>query len=393
MGEAFIKRGLGAFRWLCPPFHDSTLCTLHDALFFSKEQNIMSSDRMMEYYYSMGQDCLHIGNLDDAMTYFRKAANMGAHEAAYEICVIGRRMETGDGVEKDEEKAESCYKIGVEYDITSASLYLGKLYLRGIHGGKPNPRKARRALEHASDMGNAEAAALLGKAYDEGRFGKVNPEKALHYYLLAAERGDTSAMLMVGLFYAQGSSTAKDLTAAEMWIRKGCEMGDPDGNATLKVFLSIACREYVTGQAGRVDDNKAFQLAQEAEQLGDKEVYFKLGEAFRHKSQRKGHLKHAFICYEKAAQNEIPAAYSALGLCYEAGLGVEEDIKKAVDLYKKAADQGDPFGMAHYGYALANGEGCAKDEKAAMSWLIKAAMQGDQGAIQTLKEDYQYELQ
>ena len=41
----------------------------------------MSSDRMMEYYYSMGQDCLTNGALDDAVTYFRKAANMGADEA------------------------------------------------------------------------------------------------------------------------------------------------------------------------------------------------------------------------------------------------------------------------------------------------------------------------
>ena len=48
----------------------------------------MSSDRMMEYYYSMGQDCLTNGALDDAVTYFRKAANMGAGEAAYEICAV-----------------------------------------------------------------------------------------------------------------------------------------------------------------------------------------------------------------------------------------------------------------------------------------------------------------
>ena len=40
---------------------------------------------MMEYYYSMGQDCLHTGSIDDAVTYFRKAANLGAKEAAEEI--------------------------------------------------------------------------------------------------------------------------------------------------------------------------------------------------------------------------------------------------------------------------------------------------------------------
>lgn len=353
----------------------------------------MSSDRMMEYYYSMGQDCLHIGALDDAVTYFRKAANMGAREAAYEICRIGHQMEIGDGIEKDEEKAENCYKIGVDYDITRASLYLGKLYLRGINGGKPNPRKARRALEHASDQGDTEAAALLGQAYDEGRLGKVNPEKAFHYYLLAAERGDTTSMLMVGLFYAQGVSVVKDLTAAEMWIRKGKELGDPDSDATLRVFLSVACREYVDGKSGRVDFDKAWHMAEEAESLGDTEVFYKLGQTFSHVGNQEGHLEKAFDCYQRAADHQIPAAYAALGLCYEAGLGVIEDIEKAVSFYKKAADAGDAFGMAHYGYALANGEGCKKDEKSAMSWLIKAAMQGDEGAILTLKEDYNYELQ
>ncbi len=352
----------------------------------------MSSDRMMEYYYSMGQDCLHVEDFDGAVTYFRKAANMGAREAAYEICVIGHKLETGDGMPKDEAKAEHCYKIGVEYDIEGASLYLGKLYLRGVNGGKPNPRKARRALEHASDLGNAEAAALLGQAYDEGRLGKVNPERAFRYYLLAAERGDASSMLMAGLFYAQGTNVAKDLTAAEMWIRKGRELGDPDGDATLRVFLSVACREYADGKAGKVDGNKALQMAEEAESLGDKEVFFKLGQTFSHASSMKDHQEKAFLCYERAAKNHVPAAYAALGLCYEAGLGVEPDIHKAVALYKQAAEGNDPFGMAHYGYALANGEGVEKNEKEAMTWLIKAAMQRDQGAIHTLKEDYHYEL-
>ena len=187
----------------------------------------MASDRMMEYYYSMGQDCLHMGDMDEAVTYFRKAANMGAREAAYEIFVLGRQWEKGDGLDKDESKAENCYKISVDYGIEEAGLALGKLYLRGINGNKPNPRKARRMLEHCSDEGSAEAASLLGKIYDEGIMGKVNQDRAFRYYLLAAERGDTSAMLMTGMFYAQGSSTQKDLAAAEMWIRKGRDEGNP----------------------------------------------------------------------------------------------------------------------------------------------------------------------
>lgn len=118
---------------------------------------------MMEYYYSMGQDCLHTGSIDGAVTYFRKAANLGAREAAEEICQIGEKLEKGEGVSKDEVKAENCWKIASSYDISRANLLLGRMYMKGINGGKPNPRKARRSLERASDDGSAEAASLLGK--------------------------------------------------------------------------------------------------------------------------------------------------------------------------------------------------------------------------------------
>lgn len=93
---------------------------------------------------------------------------------------------------------------------------------------------------------------------------------------------------------------------------------------------------------------------------------------------------------KKAAEKGIPEAQSALGLCYEAAMGTEENIQEAVGLYKKAAMAGDPFGMAHYGYALANGEGVKVNEKEAMEWLIKAAMKGDKGAVQILADDYNY---
>ena len=38
----------------------------------------MASDRMMEYYYSMGQENLSRNQLEGAITYVREAANLGA---------------------------------------------------------------------------------------------------------------------------------------------------------------------------------------------------------------------------------------------------------------------------------------------------------------------------
>lgn len=346
---------------------------------------------MMEYYYSMGQDSLANENIDEAITYFRKAANLGASEAAHEIGAIGHRLEKGEGYPKDEEKAAHCYQIASELGIDEAWYYLGRLYFRGIDGAKPNPRKAKRSLERASDAGCTDAAALLAKLYDEGVMGKVNHAAAFKYYLLAAERGDPESMLMAGLFYAQGEVVPKNTAEAEKWIRKGKEAGNPDGEATLRGFLSVAASEYITGAAGVVDPEKALAMAEEAESMGDKEAFLRLGNAYRASHMEKRAEK-AFDCYKRAEKHKVTEAVTALGLCYESGLGTEPDIAKAVKYYRKAAEAGDAFAMAHYGCALADGEGVKKNEKEAMEWLVKAAMKGDEGAILILKEDYNYTL-
>ena len=102
----------------------------------------MASDRMMEYYYSMGQDTLAAGDIDEAVTYFRKAANLGAGEAAHEIGVIGRRLEKGDGLEKDEEKAAHCYRLWkwamMKRGCTWESCTFGGLMEESRIRGKPN---------------------------------------------------------------------------------------------------------------------------------------------------------------------------------------------------------------------------------------------------------------
>ena len=350
----------------------------------------MPSDRMLEYYYAMGQDAVHMENWDEAVVYFRKAANMGAMEAAREICAVGRRYETGRGAPLDEEKARLCYEAAAGYGDSDACLLLGKLYLRGLKSGRPNVRKARKNFEKASDAGSAEAAACLGRMYDEGAFGRVNHDKAFQYYRLAADRGWSDAMLMTGLFYAQGDSVAKDLRAAEDWIRRGAAAGTEDGRATLRTFLSIAATEYAAGEDVPADDDKALAMAEEAEALGNPEAFLLLGETYRGRVRRPGHGERAFRCFLRADKQGVPRARAALGLCWEAGIGTPADIGKAVACYRSAAEAGEPFAMARLGYAYEKGEGIEQDGQLAMSWLIKAALRGDKGAVHTLKEDYNY---
>ena len=352
----------------------------------------MPSDRMLEYYYAMGQDAALREDYEEAAFYYRKAVALGVSEAAQELGAIGYRYEMGRGTAVDEKLAAACYEDSAEAGNAEAAYHLGALCLRGIAGGKPDVRKAKKYLERASDAGSADGAQLLGRLYDEGMGGRVNPRRAFRYYLLAAERGNSTAMLMVGMCYAQGTPVPKDLTAAELWIRKGNVAGDPDGAATLRTFLTVAATEYASGAAGRLDDARAFAMAGEAETLGNGEAFLLLGETYRSKNKMPGHGEKAFRCFRRADKQNIPAARAALGLCYESGLGTEPDIEKAVACYRDAAEAGNPFAMARLGYAYETGEGIERNGTLAMQWLIRAAMQGDKGAILTLRDDYEYEI-
>ena len=352
----------------------------------------MPSDRMLEYYYAMGQDAADREAYEDAATYFAKAAAMGAAEAAHELGVIAHRYETGRGVPQDETRAQEYYEKSAASGNSEAALHLGKLWLRGIAGNPPEPRKAKKYFEQSADAGDAEAAYLLGRLYDEGMLGRVNPRRAFRFFLLSAERGCGAAMLMVGLFYAQGNCVPKDLAAAELWIRKGATPETEDGTATLRTFLSIAATEYASGEAGCLDDTRALSMADEAEKLGNDEAFLLLGETYRNKNKQPGHGEKAFQCFLRADKKEIPAARAALGLCYESGLGTAPDIQKAVACYQAAAEKGNAFAMARLGYAYGAGEGVKKNPKLAMQWLIQAALRGDAGAILTLRDDYQYDI-
>lgn len=112
-------------------------------------------------------------------------------------------------------------------------------------------------------------------------------------------------MLMTGLFYAQGVSVPKNTVEAERWIRKGKEAGDPDADETLRGFLAVACTEYLTGAAGVVDEKKAAAMAKEAEVMGDKEVYLRMGYAYR-ASRVENHAKKLLMLLRKRRNTNCP---------------------------------------------------------------------------------------
>ena len=80
-----------------------------------------------------------------------------------------------------------------------------------------------------------------------------------------------------------------------------------------------------------------------------------------------------------ADAGHAPAQYN-LGLMYEQGAGVGQDIAVALDLYRAAAEQ--DHGLAQYrvGQALQRGNGVVADPAAAVAWFARSAEFGVPGA-------------
>jgi hypothetical protein len=79
--------------------------------------------------------------------------------------------------------------------------------------------------------------------------------------------------------------------------------------------------------------------------------------------------------YRKAADRGHAGAQNNLGLCYETGNGVVQDLSQAVALFRKAADQKQREGQVNLGRCYENGNGVAKDLPQALALYRKAADQ------------------
>ena len=81
--------------------------------------------------------------------------------------------------------------------------------------------------------------------------------------------------------------------------------------------------------------------------------------------------------FELSAAQSNEAALSNLGVMYQHGWGVDQDINEAIRYFTQAAERGHKVGQYNLGGIYMEGEGVPVDPDKAIKWLTKAAQQGE----------------
>ena len=252
--------------------------------------------------------------------------------------------------------AQSQFELG-------AALSLGKF------GVAQDYEEAVRWLRKAAEQNFAPAQNHMGVCYHDGLGLTINYEEAVKWFRKAAEQGDADAQCNLGTRYLRGEGVATNLVEAVSWYHKAAEQNLAEAQYNLGVC-------YRDGQGVEKDETEAskwYLLALRSNAAtGNAEAQNALGEAFY--LGKLGAVKNAVEAmrwFRMAAEQNLAAAQSNLGICYERGDGV---AKYEVEAYKwdlLAAAQGETKAKHNASLLelLLSPEDIADGKRRAQDWL------------------------
>jgi len=253
----------------------------------------------------------------------------------------------------------------------------------GTHGPQ-DQAAAFRHYQRAADLGNVEAQATLGLAYERGWAGVPRDiGRAVSWYEKAAQQGHAGAELNLGLLYEKGDGVPKDPARARSLIEAAAKQGLAPAQRKLAELQQgkksvpgtdlweEGKKRYLAG-----DHPAAAQLILKAAQAGNPDAQNEIGYLYEAGDGVPKNPGEAAKWYQAGAAQGHARCEFALGSLYEAGRGVKENWDEAARWYGKSAMQDDEYGMFSLGRAYQYGIGVPLDLTTAITWYDKAAAKG-----------------
>ena len=271
-------------------------------------------------------------------------------DAGCKIALVDYRMRAPDLSNEDKKKVLKDLK-----EISTSSPYLwvdfciADWYQRGF-GGEEKENQAVAWFEKAVHKGNTSAMYVLGNSYDIGDKGLTqSATKAIELFALAADKGHARARYNLGNSYRYGRG---DLA---------------------------------------IDFNRCVELYEQSAKQGVVNAQTELAHMYRLGSQDGPPMtipvdpQLSFRWCLAAAKQEDVNAMVRVGLAYDNGDGVEQNLESAFEWFMKVAKKGDEYAQWAVGSCFEDGRGCEIDLVQAMHWYQKSAAQGDQDAIDAVE--------
>lgn len=152
-------------------------------------------------------------------------------------------------------------------------------------------------------------------------------------------------------------------------LRNEADEGDEDAQYNMGNY-------YLTFERDKLEGiSKAFGWYKKASQNGSKEAQYNLaclyidGVDIDLDEEEDEKEEQAFICFEKSAEQGFIKSKFCLALCYEHGIGVEEDKQKAFEIVKSLENEKNNYPIQYcLGVYYENGIGVDKDKKKAFEY-------------------------
>lgn len=172
--------------------------------------------------------------------------------------------------ETDLRLLENCDEItpllnkAIAQNYLPAITALGRLRVEGGCRFKEDYREGLQWLTKASEVGDAEANYLIGRAYEQGRGVAANQREATNWFKKGAELGDPSAQNSLAINLAEGNGTQRDLAQAIEWFRKSAESGNYEAACNLALHYirgEGVAKDYVLALMwGLIADRNATEI-------------------------------------------------------------------------------------------------------------------------------------
>ena len=208
-------------------------------------------------------------------------------------------------------------------------------------------------LRQSAEMGNAWAQMYYGGALKKGVGLEQNLPAAAEWFRKSADQGCAVAFYELAVCYENGEGVDRNLDEALVWYRKAKDAGIEEAqSAIIRVEKAKSLESSQEAQAQAL-----YQQAIELFDRQDKDVECA---GLLRQSAELGYVwaqlfYGRFLCkgigtaldpveavawFRKAADQNNPAAFYELGVCYENGEGVEKNLDEAEKWYRKAVDGG-----------------------------------------------------